>query len=67
MPRHDLKKLTFLSRAAAKKNPGVQEGKMGVHVNAGDAIADPCRYVAENNGLKQAFCDSVCRLPWTPS
>ena len=35
------KKGTSLDCAAAKKNPGVQEGVLGLHVNAGDAIADP--------------------------
>ncbi|WP_299296510.1 hypothetical protein [uncultured Tateyamaria sp.] len=55
MPQHGPKKTTFLGCTTAKKNPGIQEGKTGVHVTAGDAIADPWDHIAERGRARQAF------------
>jgi len=41
--------MIILGCIAAKKNPGVQEGEKGLHVHAGDAIADPQEYITEND------------------
>ena len=66
MPQHGPKKATFLDCTAAKKNPGVQEGKMGMHLNAGDAIADPCCFMQRIGWVWQVSCaawakfDPVC-------
>ncbi|MEO0946127.1 MAG: hypothetical protein AAFY06_15070 [Pseudomonadota bacterium] len=45
---HKTKKATSLGCTTAKKNPGVQEGVLGLHVSAGDAIADPWFLMAVN-------------------